>query len=78
MCYGDIVPLHGEVRMLAALEGITGIPYVAITVASISECRHEWQQRTTTARLDHAVTYPGGRKTEVTERHESSTAPYQG
>jgi ion channel len=31
--YGDIVPLHGEVRMLAALEGITGILYIAITVA---------------------------------------------
>ncbi|MDR3748825.1 MAG: ion channel [Acidobacteriota bacterium] len=31
--YGDIVPLHGEVRMLAALEGITGVLYVAITVA---------------------------------------------
>lgn len=31
--YGDIVPLHGEVRMLAALEGVTGILYIAITVA---------------------------------------------
>ena len=31
--YGDIVPLHGEVRMLAALEGVTGVLYVAITVA---------------------------------------------
>ena len=31
--YGDIVPLYGEVRMLAALEGITGVLYVAITVA---------------------------------------------
>ena len=31
--YGDVVPLHAEVRMLAALEGITGILYVAITVA---------------------------------------------
>jgi len=31
--YGDIVPIHGEVRMLAALEGITGVLYVAITVA---------------------------------------------
>ena len=31
--YGDVVPLHGEVRMLAALEGVTGILYVAITVA---------------------------------------------
>ena len=31
--YGDIVPVHGEVRMLAALEGITGVLYVAITVA---------------------------------------------
>jgi hypothetical protein len=31
--YGDVVPLHGEVRMLAALEGITGVLYIAITVA---------------------------------------------
>ncbi len=31
--YGDIVPLHDEVRMLAALEGVTGVLYVAITVA---------------------------------------------
>jgi hypothetical protein len=31
--YGDVVPLHGEVRMLAALEGVTGVFYVAITVA---------------------------------------------
>jgi hypothetical protein len=31
--YGDIVPVNGEVRMLAALEGITGVLYIAITVA---------------------------------------------
>jgi hypothetical protein len=31
--YGDIVPLSGEVRMLAALEGVTGVLYIAITVA---------------------------------------------
>ncbi len=31
--YGDIVPLDGEVRILAALEGIAGVLYVAITVA---------------------------------------------
>jgi len=31
--YGDIVPLHGEVRILAALEGVTGVLYIAITVA---------------------------------------------
>lgn len=31
--YGDIVPLDGEVRMLAALEGVTGVLYIAITVA---------------------------------------------
>jgi amino acid transporter len=31
--YGDVVPLQGEVRMLAALEGITGVLYIAITVA---------------------------------------------
>jgi hypothetical protein len=31
--YGDIVPLNGVVRMLAALEGVAGVLYVAITVA---------------------------------------------
>ena len=31
--YGDIVPLTGEVRMLVALEGITGVLYIAISVA---------------------------------------------
>jgi len=31
--YGDIVPLHGEVRMLAALEGVVGVLYIAISVA---------------------------------------------
>jgi voltage-gated potassium channel Kch len=31
--YGDVVPLDGEVRMLAALEGMAGVLYVAITVA---------------------------------------------
>ena len=31
--YGDVVPLDGVVRMLAALEGVTGVLYVAITVA---------------------------------------------
>jgi hypothetical protein len=31
--YGDVVPVYGEVRMLAAMEGVTGVLYVAITVA---------------------------------------------
>jgi len=31
--YGDIVPVHPEVRMLAALEGIFGVLYIAIMVA---------------------------------------------
>lgn len=31
--YGDVVPLQGEARMLAALEGIAGVLYIAITVA---------------------------------------------
>jgi hypothetical protein len=31
--YGDAVPLQGEVRILAALEGIAGVLYIAITVA---------------------------------------------
>jgi hypothetical protein len=31
--YGDVLPMQGEVRILAALEGLTGVLYVAITVA---------------------------------------------
>ncbi len=31
--YGDIVPLSGVARILAALEGVTGVLYIAITVA---------------------------------------------
>jgi len=31
--YGDIVPVGGEARILAALEGMTGVLYIAITVA---------------------------------------------
>jgi Ion channel len=31
--YGDIVPVHPEVRMLAALESVVGVLYVAIMVA---------------------------------------------
>jgi len=31
--YGDAVPVSGEARMLAALEGVTGVLYIAITVA---------------------------------------------
>jgi Ion channel len=31
--YGDIVPLSGGARILAALEGVTGVLYIAITVA---------------------------------------------
>jgi Ion channel len=33
--YGDIVPLSGESRILAALEGVTGVLYIAITVAHL-------------------------------------------
>jgi hypothetical protein len=40
--YGDVVPIHGEVRMLAALEGLTGVLYIAITVALlVSSYRQE-------------------------------------
>jgi hypothetical protein len=31
--YGDIVPVGGEARILAALEGVTGVLYIAVTVA---------------------------------------------
>jgi hypothetical protein len=38
----DIVPLSGEARILAALEGVTGVLYIAITVALlVSRFRNE-------------------------------------
>jgi hypothetical protein len=43
--YGDIVPLAGEVRMLAALEGVTGVLYVAITVALLVSAYKEPAQK---------------------------------
>ena len=40
--YGDIVPVNGEVRMLAALEGVAGVLYIAITVALlVSSYKHQ-------------------------------------
>ena len=40
--YGDVVPVGGEARMLAALEGMTGVLYIAITVAIlVSRFMHE-------------------------------------
>lgn len=40
--YGDVVPVSGEARMLAALEGVTGVLYIAITVAIlVSSYRRE-------------------------------------
>jgi Ion channel len=40
--YGDIVPVSGEARILAALEGVTGVLYIAITVAIlVSRFRRE-------------------------------------
>ena len=42
--YGDIVPLNGEVRMLAALEGVAGVLYVAITVALLVSAYKERTQ----------------------------------
>ena len=51
--YGDIVPLSGEARIVAALEGVTGVLYIAITVAllvsrfrtepSDSPDQHHWR-----------------------------------
>jgi len=40
--YGDVTPLYGEVRILAALEAVTGVLDVAITVAIlVSSYRRE-------------------------------------
>jgi hypothetical protein len=40
--YGDIVPVDPEARMLAALEGLVGVLYIAITVAIlVSAFRHQ-------------------------------------
>ena len=42
--YGDIVPLSGTARIVTALEGVTGVLYIAITVALlVGRFRHESQ-----------------------------------
>jgi len=40
--YGDIVPVYGVARMLAALEGMTGVLYVAIMIALLVSA-FRWQ-----------------------------------
>jgi hypothetical protein len=46
--YGDVVPLQGGVRMLAALEGIAGVLYIAITVALLVSA---YRPRSNSARI---------------------------
>jgi hypothetical protein len=45
--YGDIVPLGGAARIVTALEGVTGVLYIATTVALlVSRFRNEiWERR---------------------------------
>jgi hypothetical protein len=45
--YGDIVPLSGTARIVTALEGVTGVLYIATTVALlVSRFRNEiWERR---------------------------------
>jgi hypothetical protein len=45
--YGDIVPLSGMARIVTALEGVTGVLYIATTVALlVSRFRNEiWERR---------------------------------
>ena len=47
--YGDIVPLSGMARIVSALEGVTGVLYIATTVALlVSRFRNEiWERRGT-------------------------------
>jgi hypothetical protein len=42
--YGDITPVDPEVRMLAALEGVVGVLYIAITVAILVSKFRQGQQ----------------------------------
>ena len=53
--YGDIVPLHGEVRMLAALEGITGVLYIAITVALLVSSYKQRSDPSKLAEVNHEI-----------------------
>jgi hypothetical protein len=44
--YGDIVPQHSEVRVFAVLEAVTGVLYIAITVAIfVSKFRQPGDER---------------------------------
>jgi hypothetical protein len=52
--YGDIVPLGGEARILAALEGVTGVLYIAITVALlVSRFRNEPSDLPDVTKMNH-------------------------
>ncbi len=54
--YGDIVALDSEVRMLAALEGVAGVLYIAITVALlVSAYKESASSRTFLGTLSEAV-----------------------
>jgi hypothetical protein len=53
--YGDIIPLHGEVRMLAALEGLTGVLYIAITVALLVSSYKQQSEPSEMAEGNHEV-----------------------
>src|SRR5208283_535047 len=53
--YGDIVPLNGEVRMLAALEGIAGVLYIAITVALLVSSYKQQVGTSETVEGDHEI-----------------------
>lgn len=49
--YGDIVPLSGKARIVTALEGMTGVLYIAITVALlVARFRSESSDYTETGR----------------------------
>ena len=44
--YGDIVPFSGTARIISALEGVTGVLYIATTVAFlVSRFRNEIWER---------------------------------
>jgi hypothetical protein len=44
--YGDIVPLSGVARILAAMEGVTGVLYIATTVAIlVSRFKNEFGEQ---------------------------------
>ena len=71
--YGDIVPVHPEVRMLAAFEGIIGVLYIAILVAILVSSYEHRPARDSAALQFDTCEAPSSRRDNCTSSGERSS-----